>query len=76
MRSMAAVQDSDDEEDDFDEIPNVGPPRSRTVAGEEEQQREHRRRMMDTRRDRCLNDPEQALNIFFSGYYRDRGMSG
>ena len=38
--------------------------------------REYRREVRDTRMDRFLNDPEKAIKIFFSGYYRDRGMSG
>ncbi|KAI9064890.1 hypothetical protein FKP32DRAFT_1591102 [Trametes sanguinea] len=39
-----------------------------------QQRREYFREVRDTRSDRFLNDPEQAVKIFLSGYYRDRGM--
>ncbi|KAI9000675.1 hypothetical protein BD414DRAFT_472396 [Trametes punicea] len=41
---------------------------------ERQQRREYYREVRDTKIDRFLNDPETAVKIFFSGYYRDRGM--
>ncbi|CDO69572.1 hypothetical protein BN946_scf184759.g12 [Trametes cinnabarina] len=41
---------------------------------ERQQRREYFREVRDTRMDRFLNDPETAVKIFLSGYYRDRGM--
>ncbi|KAI0329570.1 hypothetical protein GY45DRAFT_1252684 [Cubamyces sp. BRFM 1775] len=40
-----------------------------------QQRREYFREVRDTKMDRFLNDPENAVKIFFSGYYRDRGMA-
>ena len=54
------------------------PPPSGQVWTEEQRQqrREYYREVRDTRMDRFLNDPEKTIKIFFSGYYRDRGISG
>ncbi|KAI0832784.1 hypothetical protein BC628DRAFT_1407181 [Trametes gibbosa] len=40
-----------------------------------ELRREYYREVRDTKMDRFLNDPEAAVKIFLTGYYRDRGMS-
>ncbi|KAH9899498.1 hypothetical protein C8Q73DRAFT_638885 [Cubamyces lactineus] len=52
------------------------PQTNSTYTEEQRQQRrEYFREVRDTKMDRFLNDPENAVKIFFSGYYRDRGMS-
>ena len=49
-------------------------PPSPLTDEQREQRREYYREVRDTRKDRFLNDPESCTKIFFSGFYRDRGM--
>ncbi|KAI0775885.1 hypothetical protein BD413DRAFT_602425 [Trametes elegans] len=49
-------------------------PRSGFSEQQRQQRREYYREVRDTKMDRFLNDPETAVKIFLSGYYRDRGM--
>ena len=52
------------------------PPGTPMTAEQRDKLREYRREVRETRTDRFLNNPEETISIFFSGYYRDRGMSG
>ncbi|OSD04489.1 hypothetical protein PYCCODRAFT_1364032 [Trametes coccinea BRFM310] len=54
--------------------PAVQPSKPFFTEEQREQRREYFREVRDTKADRFLNDPETAVKIFLSGYYRDRGM--
>ncbi|KAH9854986.1 hypothetical protein C2E23DRAFT_867081 [Lenzites betulinus] len=55
----------------------IPPPEPKPGVTEEQRQqrRDYYRELRDTKMDRFLNDPEAAVKIFLTGYYRDRGMS-
>ncbi|KAI0355343.1 hypothetical protein OH77DRAFT_1496072 [Trametes cingulata] len=50
-------------------------PKPGVTEEQRQQRREYYREVRDTKMDRFLNDPETAVKIFLSGYFRDRGMS-
>ncbi len=53
--------------------PNPLPPSSMTEE-DREKKREYYREVRNEKSDRFLNDAEQCIRIFLSGYFRDRGL--
>lgn len=50
-------------------------PRPGVTEEQRQRRREYYREVRDQKMDRFMNDPEKAVKIFLSGYYRDRGLS-
>ncbi|KAI0737732.1 hypothetical protein C8Q80DRAFT_1114829 [Daedaleopsis nitida] len=54
--------------------PNVAAHSPELTQEEREHRREYFLEVRDTKTDRFLNDPENCIKIFLSGYFRDRGL--
>lgn len=70
----ASVLVSNDEDAPRPPLP-PSQPKPGVTEEQKQQRREYYREVRDQKMDRFLNDPEKAVKIFLSGYYRDRGLS-